>query len=395
MSFILILSSLAIAFSSWLVFKIGQNYNTARKIGLPILVTPVAITGLIWQLFEYRLRPLLRRVPFGLCSFIDYSGLEWMWRERYTFHERLGPAFIVVTPSEVMIVIADSDAAHDMLSRRKDFVKPRELYLPFEIFGPNVDTLNGEDWQRHRRITTPPFNERNSGHVWKESLRQATGMLKHWTATVKGGIESTSRDTLTLALHVLTSAGFGKSYEFESGVTAIPKGHTMSYRDALHTVLSNIFSTIILVSTGIPAAVLPRSMIEVITAINEFRGYMVEMVEEERASIQQEAEKDNLLSVLVRMSEEYGAKGRNGLSDEEILGNMFIYNLAGHDTTANTLSYAVALMASDLHWQDWIRQELESVFMSPEVADWDYNEAFPKLTRCMAVMVSRGFYHEL
>ena len=39
-------------------------------------------------------------------------------------------------------------------------------------------------------------------------------------------------------------------------------------------------------------------------------------------------------------------KGRNSLTDEEIFGNLFIYNLAGHETTAKTLAYAVALMST-------------------------------------------------
>lgn len=389
MGFLIVLFSLIVAFSSWMIFKLVQNYVEARKIGLPILITPIPVVGAVWTLAEYRMRPLLKKLPFGICSFIDYSGLEWMWRERYTFHKRLGPAFIVVTPYELLIVVADATAADDILSRRKEFIKSETFYKPFEIFGKNVDTLNGEDWQRHRRITTPPFNERNSSHVWSESLRQATGMLKRWTTAATAGIESTSKDTLTLALHVLTSAGFGKSYKFDSGVTVVPDGHTMSYRDALHKILSDIFSTILILSTGLPSTFLPRKMVEVTKAISEFREYMVEMVNEEKASIHQEAEKDNLLSVLVRISEKDGAQGRNGLSDEEILGNLFIYNLAGHDTTANTLSYAVTLLASDLHWQSWVREELESVFGKDEVADWNYKEAFPKLKRCLAVMVRR------
>lgn len=251
-----------------------------------------------------------------------------MFKARHSFQEKYGPAFIIVTPEEIELIIADAEASDDVLNRRKDFIKPEKMYQPLEIFGPNVDTVNGEDWQRHRRITTPPFNERNSSHVWRESLSQASGMLKSWTATRNEAVTSLTADTLTLALHVLTSAGFGKSYAFDSGLTTLSDGHTLSYRDSLRKILDNIFGSIIITSVGLPPALLPRKLKELKTAISEFREYMFKMVEEEKSSVKHvDAEKDNLLSVLVRISEREGeSKGRNGLTDQEIFGNLFIYS---------------------------------------------------------------------
>lgn len=323
-----IVSTIAIALLSWPLFKLLRNYNEARKCDLPILITPISVLNPVWTLSQHFAGPLLERLPFGLGGFALYSGLAWMFKARYSFQEKYGPAFIIVTPEEIELVIADAEAADEILNRRKDFIKPEKMYKPLEIFGPNVDTVNGEDWQRHRKITTPPFNERNSSHVWRESLSQASGMLKSWTATGNKGVTSLTADTLTLALHVLTSAGFGKSYAFDGGLTKLSDGHTLSYRDSLRKILDNIFGTIIITSVGLPSALLPRKLTELKSAISEFREYMVKMVEEEKSSVRRvEAEKDNLLSVLIRISEqEGGSKGRNGLTDQEIFGNLFIYS---------------------------------------------------------------------
>jgi cytochrome P450 len=86
------------------------------------------------------------------------------------------------------------------------------------------------------------------------------------------------------------------------------------------------------------------------------------------------------MSVLVRAAKLSKAdeKGRNSLSDDEIFGNLFIYNLAGHETTANTLAYAVALMATNRGVQDWVGEEIDAVFGSEEdVKTWQYEMAFP------------------
>ena len=116
---------------------------------------------------------------------------------------------------------------------------------------------------------------------------------------------------------------------------------------------------------------------------------MEEMVDEEKAKIGISTWNDNLMSVLVHASDsENRGDQRGGLTKDEMLGNLFIYNVAGHDTTANTIGYAVYLMASDPRWQAWIHEELNFVFHGQgSVGEDDYENAFPKLKRCLAVMV--------
>ena len=141
------------------------------------------------------------------------------------------------------IVVADPNIADDILARRKDFIKRKSMFKPLELFGPNVDTLNGEAWQRHRRLTTPPFNERNSSLVWRESIVQANGMIKSWISKGRHGVVKTTGDTMTLALHVLAAAGFGKSYPFEGGVAKLSGNHKLSYKDALRKSILHLLNS--------------------------------------------------------------------------------------------------------------------------------------------------------
>jgi cytochrome P450 len=288
-------------------------------------------------------------------------------------------------------MVADAAAVENITARRKDFQKSAEMYKPLELFGPNVDTVEGEVWQRHRRITTPPFNERNSGLVWKESLRQAAAMLATWAPKSPRIVTSLVDDTMMLALHVLTAAGFGKSYPFSKGLQAPSDGYKMTYRDALRVILANLLTTIVASTISIPDLLAPKSIQKVNVAIKDFKSYMHEMVEEERVSIRQrDSESDNLMSVLIRASEasKEDGKARSGLTDQEIYGNLFIYNLAGHETTANTLAYAVALLSTDTKRQEWLSEEVKTVFGSEDaVEDWEYEKAFPCLKRAMAVML--------
>lgn len=196
---------------------------------------------------------------------------------------------------------------------------------------------------------------------------------------------------MTLALHVLIAGGLGKTYSFAGGVGNLDDGYTMSYRDSLKMILANLMPAIILGSLPIPSFLLNNKGKKIKEAVGEFRTHMNDMIGEERSKVDKmDSEMDNLLTTLVRASNAAKlGKERGGLSHEEVMGNLFIYNLAGHDTTANTICYAVYLLSAQPEYQDWICEELDSVFArNDEVETWEYEKAFPKLKRCLALMVS-------
>jgi hypothetical protein len=62
--------------------------------------------------------------------------------------------------------------------------------------------------------------------------------------------------------------------------------------------------------------------------------------------------------------------------------------LQGMIPTANTIAYAVALMAMDVRPQEWLGEEITSILGREESMEkWSYETAFPQLKRCLAVMV--------
>jgi len=89
----------------------------------------------------------------------------------------------------------------------------------------------------------------------------------------------------------------------------------------------------------------------------------------------------------VQLSDQGKSGSSSGLSltEDEIKGNLFTFSAAGFDTTANTMGYAVTLLAAYPQWQAWIREELQSLDL--DSSKWQYKETFPKCQRMLAVMV--------
>lgn len=255
--------------------------------------------------------------------------------------------------------------------------------------------MEGEDWQRQRRLAAPNFNERTSSLVWDEALKQAQDMSLSWLNQGAKGSRDTVADTATLALHVLTAVGFGLSYPFHGGVRDLPKGHSLTYRDALSMCLRNIITFAIFPRRLLSFPILPKWLKRLGLASDEFQKYMEEMLAHERSmSAKREPGSGNLIGSLLRASEDAQRSGdrkdpsRLGLTDEEIYGNIFAFNLAGHETTANTIATSIVLLAANPEHQDWLIEGIHHVLdNTSDKAGWSYETHFPRLNRCLAVMV--------
>ena len=266
------------------------------------------------------------------------------------------------------------------------------------VFGPNLATTEGQQWQRHRKITAACFNEHNNGLVWSESIYQATGMIRHWS--VKSTVNSVADDVRTVSLHVLSSAGFGKSYLFR-GTEESARQYSSSYQESLKLILDNCIPLVALGPNNLNKWWLLKSWNELYEATITFRNYMRTVYKEEKEAIAHGGKRaTNLMNSLVRASQTVkksavddtgkdASPQQVGLTEPEIYGNIFVFNFAGHDTTANTLAFGIALMATRPDVQDWIAAEIKIVFGNEDPVKSSYTESFPRLKRCLAVAVCR------
>lgn len=97
------------------------------------------------------------------------------------------------------------------------------------------------------------------------------------------------------------------------------------------------------------------------------------------AGLSHKPEKDNSNSAGSRSK----AAGQ-AFGDDEILGNAFVFVLAGHETTANTLHFAIVLLAMNPSIQARFQRELDHIFGDKPISEWSYEEDFPKLFNGMA-----------
>ena len=75
------------------------------------------------------------------------------------------------------------------------------------------------------------------------------------------------------------------------------------------------------------------------------------------------------------------------LSDDEILGNAWTFIIAGHETSANTLCFAILELARNPGSQKRLQNDLDAVFTDRPTMEWSYQRDYFKLQGTMAEAV--------
>ena len=233
-------------------------------------------------------------------------------------------------------------------------------------------------------------------------------MLEWWAR--EGRIDA-RRESCILALKVLTRTIFGNSLSFLDAVDNTQSGSRSATpsQDTLSQILENIYLVL-----AIPYSILvwkasPTKWQMTGQAITRFREDIGSLLEKERKNIAQgTAPRQNLASLLIRASEDVKGGSHsadtaeesssdqhpNSLDDEEIMGNIFLFHVAGHETAGNTMSYLLLLLAAHPEWQRWAAEEIRhvmSIYKSDD--EWTYREAFPKLKRTLSLIVRKPSLH--
>ncbi|CAJ2510407.1 Uu.00g051100.m01.CDS01 [Anthostomella pinea] len=375
----------AVAYIAWSIACLETNVRKARSLKVPIVRLPIDSNNVFWIILQPHVWKFLDGLPFSWSSyprFVRFSRRGWYFAERAEAHVQLGPVWALVSPIAINMHFADPDTIHDIVTRRGDFQRPAKELALLELYGPCISTAKWDDWPRHRKVMATPFNETIMKFVWEESVRQAKGMLHSWSSARSTGIPSYQKDTRTLSLNVLAATGFRRSYDFR-GSAEPATDEIGSYRDSLQTVLDDIIPD---------AGTVPYP------PHDARKRHMVEMLDKETTALQQgKPGSGTIMTSLVRAanmphqgaatasdSDLRGAK--KGLSADEVFGNLFVINFAGHDTTANTLAFAMLLLASRPDVQAWVASEIAYVTGDRPLEACDYNDLFPQLKRCRAVI---------
>ncbi|KAK3317335.1 putative cytochrome P450 [Cercophora scortea] len=411
--------ALTAAYIAWNAIRLELNVCRARALKVPIVRIPFDVNNNVWVIIQPLVWKLLARLlpntPWSSYpDVVRFSHRNWYFTEKSDTAERFGRVWALVSPGNVHLQVSDPDVIRDMCSRWRDFSRPVQIYKMLAVYGPSVVTVGLQDWPRHRKAVATTFNESINQFVWDESLRQALSMTQYWTSPPSSAaIPDMEEDIRSLSLNVLAATAFREPYAFRGSTQLLQDSsndnkndkvnNTRTYRDALRVVNKHAIPLMLIPYRYLasPIPIIPQALARIGRAAVSLRGFLTSMVAAETEALNRgEAGSGGLMTHLVRSALDQETAHRIGFADDvksaskkgllsfdEILGNVFLINFAGHDTTAVTLSFAMMLLAARPDVQEWLHDEIVAVSGGRPVAEWDYHEMFPRLLRCRAVFL--------
>lgn len=201
-------------------------------------------------------------------------------------------------------------------------------------------------------------------------------MLAFWESQGSKVIKSTADDTKTFTLHVLSGAGFGKSYPFKGSNDDVDP-QPSKYRDLLSLILDNILLIMILGPKLLTTRWMPKAWTRISQTVFDFKAYMTEILVEEKHHIGQCKPTTGNLVTLICASKQasHGTKGHD-LLESEIYGSIFVLHFAGY-STAITLTSSLVFLAANIEARDWLLEEIHHVLPNPNKSTWNYTKSIP------------------
>ena len=112
----LVLASFPLVWLCYTAYRLFCNHRRASELHVPIVYALISSDNPLWIAFQTAFPFLCDIVPFESISFLRYSRLGWEFHDRSKTFERLGDAWVLVTPDKIWLYVAQADAASDVFS---------------------------------------------------------------------------------------------------------------------------------------------------------------------------------------------------------------------------------------------------------------------------------------
>jgi cytochrome P450 len=243
------------------------------------------------------------------------------------------------------LFINHPDLIEDVLvNNARKYHKGRILQANKYLFGEGLLTSEGDFWLRQRRLSQPAFHRARVSAYAATMAEYAEQMAATWRSGEERDIHE---EMMQLALRIV-----GKTL-FDAEVTRDAKevGETL---DLLLHLAAN-FGRTILVPLWLPT---PRN-IRAKLGIKRLEKVIYRIIAERRASGPDGMGIDtgDLLSILLQAQDEDGTH----MNDRQLRDETITLFLAGHETTANTLSWTWMLLAQNPAVEKKFHDELDGV----------------------------------
>lgn len=275
---------------------------------------------------------------FGVIGEYAKSQLEFLSKNAMEY----GDAFVFPIMGEGIFVFVHPDAMEEILVKKHSkFHKNRGMRHLSVGVGQGLLISEGDVWKKSRKLVAPSFKR-------AQIATYADTMVKHAIHHSKQ-LQNVAMHDITivmnhLALDVVADTMFGASIGENAELIS------EAIDDMMEWFIQRMRSWRRILPPNFPTF----RRLKTQRKINAVDQVLFKIIEERRQSNE---ERVDLLSLLLRARDEDGSS----LTDQQLRDEAFTIFVAGHETTALSLSYAIWLLAMNPDCQEKICEEVDRV----------------------------------
>lgn len=226
-----------------------------------------------------------------------------------------------------------------------NYIKSRSYHKMGEFLGRGLLTSEGDFWRRQRRLIQPAFLKDRLRELAARMDEEARRLRDEWQS--RDGMIHLHTEMMRLTMRVVARSLF--SYDVSGGAEN-------KVDDAMEFIQQHIFyrtSTLVDLPSWIPT----RRNRRYLAAVGDLDGIIYDMIARRRRG--DAAEEYDLLQMLLDARDEDSG---DGMDDKQVRDEIMTLFLAGHETTANALTFLLYVLASNPDVEARVLEEYESAF---------------------------------
>jgi cytochrome P450 len=237
-----------------------------------------------------------------------------------------------------------------LLTHHRNFTKSRGLERAKKLLGEGLLTSEGSTHLRQRRLLQPAFHRDRLGAYAQVMVEQATRMRERWQ---QGTAFDVSKEMMRVTLAIVGKTLFDTDVESKADEVGV----------AVTRVLETFWLNLLPGADFLEKFPIPK-LRRAREARQRLDALIYAMIAERRAS----GDRGDLLSMLLAARDDDGGAG---MSDTQIRDEAMTIMLAGHETTANALSWTWYLLSQHPEVEAQLHAEVDSALAGrrPTIAD--------------------------
>jgi cytochrome P450 len=236
-----------------------------------------------------------------------------------------------------------------LVTKQSDFVKGEFLRNTKKVFGDGLLTSEGNFHHRQRRLIQPAFHHDRIKAYAATITEYEERLTSRWH---DGDVVDMHVEMTRLTMSIIAKCLFDRDVESESKTMSDDLRTTIEYFDRLSSPLARVLER------------LPSNK-KYERTIARIDNFVYDLINERRASIQ---DRGDLMSMLLQAKDEDGSP----MTDAQIRDEALITFAAGHETTANALTWTWYLLSENPVAERELHSEVDVVvpkFLTPSAED--------------------------